>query len=138
MKVFSNEEVHESKKTEDSSNHNSNNLKDQNDIKSYLNKNNKKNNIDLNIKYSYNIDDIIRKKKDNSFLSQKPKKDRILKKQITIKKGIKNINKNNENLGNKNTIQPTVPKKKKSILENVSNGLKNVFNRSHSKNIKKK
>ena len=138
LKVFSNEEIHESKKTEESSNHNSNNIKEQNDIKSYLNKNNKKNNIDLNIKYSYNIDDIIRKKKDNSFLSQKPKKDGIIKKQITLKKGIKNINKNNENLGNKNNIQPTVPKKKKSILENVSNGLKNVFNRSHSKNIKKK
>ena len=72
-------------------------------------------------------------------LNQKSKIVSIIKKQnIEIKKGVNKINKNIEKADNSNNVQHPLNKKKTSLLENVSKGIKNVFRRSFSKNQKNK
>ena len=122
LNLSPNEEMQENKKTNDSSNHNSNNIKEENDVKPYFHIN--KNNIYLDNKYNTNVTNI-KKNKDNPFLNQKSKPNVIIKKHNTITK--KAINKNNLN-----NPQPSLPKKRKTILENVTHGFKKVFNHSIS------
>ena len=127
LKLIGNEEIQESKKTEDTSNYNSNNIKEENIINPYLNIN--KDNIKINNKYKNNNANI-KIIKDNKFLNQKLKPNVIIKKQNTeIKKGINKLKKKNEKLS-------PLPKKK-TLLGNVSRGFKKIFTGSNSNNQKK-
>ena len=153
-----NEEMHENKKTEYSSNFNSNNIKEENEINNDISiKNNKNikedkgsindlktknsnnkipnnNNIVINRYGSFSAN--IKKNKDNQHLTQKNKPNTKLKiLNPTAKNGIIKINKKNDK-GNVNNPQVIMPKRRKTLFENVSSGLKNVFKRSKSKKIK--
>ena len=140
-------EEHENKKTEDSSKHNSNNLKEEeNEINKNVlyNKNNVKVLNGINKKYNSNCHKIS-KEKENKLINKKMinsaynsnnnTKIKIQKhKNTTIEANNKNDNGNN-NLYN---IKDILPKKKKNtIFQNVSSGIKKVFKRSLSKNFKK-
>ena len=139
MKDISVEEAHEDKKTEDSSNYYSNNIKEINDemknkvtIKSYLTKKNSKNNI--NNKYKHDANNNIKRNIENPF--KVVNKNKTLN--ISAKSGINKLNKKNEKFTNIPQISPKIRPKKKTLLENVSHGLKNVFKRNSSINKKNK
>ena len=138
-----NEEIQENKRTEDSSNHNSNNLKEEKEekaINSYCG--NKINIINMNQTKNNSSTINAKKTKENSFIIQKSKT--ITKGKtpvITVKNTNHKINiitsKKNEK-GNINNLQANKPKKRKTLLENFSSGIKKVFKRPTSQNEKKK
>ena len=138
-----NEEIQENKRTEDSSNHNSNNLKEEKTLNSYCQ--NKINTINMNQKTKNNSN-------TNTINTKKPKENPlIIQKSKTVTKGktpfitVKNTNykinlnasKKNEK-GNINNPQENKNKRRKTLLENVSRGIKKVFKRPISQNQKKK
>ena len=138
-----NEEIQENKRTEDSSNHNSNNLKEEKEekaINSYCG--NKINIINMNQTKNNSSTINAKKTKENPFIIQKSKT--ITKGKtpvITVKNTNHKINiitsKKNEK-GNINNLQANKPKKRKTLLENFSSGIKKVFKRPTSQNEKKK
>ena len=128
------EEANVNKKTEDSSNHNSNNIKEINEeikieknVKPYLSK--KYNNNTTN---KYNIKDnneIIKRNKEISFkINNKNKTQNITPKN--------SINETNKKFEKPHNIPQVKIKRKKTLLENVSHGFKNVFKRNSSKKNK--
>ena len=142
-KIYINEnntnEEHENKKTEDSSKHNSNNLKEEeNEIKKKVltNKNSIRTINVINKKYNSNTYKI-NKEKESQMVANKIVNNTYNNTKIKIVKNknatIEVNNKNNN--GNLYDIKDILPKKKKTtIFENV----KNVFKRSVSKKPKKK
>ena len=141
-KIYINEnntnEEHENKKTEDSSKHNSNNLKEEeNEIKKKVltNKNSIRTINVINKKYNSNTYKI-NKEKESQMVANKIVNNTYNNTKIKIVKNknatIEVNNKNNN--GNLYNIKDILPKKKKTtIFENV----KNVFKRSVSKKPKK-
>ena len=142
IKLSTNEDSHENKKTEDSSNHNSNEIKDEKNIKC-LNKkinnsiNNKNTTINKNIIYSKKANENNNNNNNNNNIIQTNDKIKLpnsIKKYGSFKS---NNNKKIEKVGNINTNMnnPKIItlKKKKTFMENVSNGFKKVFTRSVSK-----
>ncbi len=136
--INNNEEMQENKRTEDSSNHNSNNIKEDKEekiINKYYTNNNNSNHVNKKIKYKTNKINV-KKIKENQMNLQKnktnPKGITPITAKNTIYRTNTNINKKNEK-GNVNIPQIDIPKRKNTLLENVSIGLKKVFKRPISK-----
>ena len=136
--INNNEEMQENKRTEDSSNHNSNNIKEDKEekiINKYYTNNNNSNHVNKKIKYKTNKINV-KKTKENQMNLQKnktnPKGITPITAKNTIYRTNTNINKKNEK-GNVNIPQIDIPKRKNTLLENVSIGLKKVFKRPISK-----
>ena len=137
--INNNEEMQENKRTEDSSNHNSNNIKEDKEEKIinkyYTNNNNNSNHVNKKTKYNTNKINV-KKIKENQMNLQKnktnPKGITPITAKNTIYRTNTNINKKNEK-GNVNIPQIDIPKRKNTLLENVSIGLKKVFKRHISK-----
>ena len=133
IKISTNEDSHENKKTEDSSiyNTNSNNIKEIKEVK----------NIKLLNKKSSNTIDVNKDNKNSnkteaSCMMKKQKSNNRIKINNHIQKNkVIKLNNNVEN-GSAKNIGKIIPlKKKNSFMKNVSNGLKKVFarNKSNSK-----
>ena len=136
--INNNEEMQENKRTEDSSNHNSNNIKEDKEekiINKYYTNNNNSNHVNKKLKYKTNKINV-KKIKENQMNLQKnktnPKGITPITAKNTIYRTNTNINKKNEK-GNVNIPQIDIPKRKNTLLENVSIGLKKVFKRPISK-----
>ena len=136
--INNNEEMQENKRTEDSSNHNSNNIKEDKEekiINKYYTNNNNSNHVNKKTKYNTNKINV-KKIKENQMNLQKnktnPKGITPITAKNTIYRTNTNINKKNEK-GNVNIPQIDIPKRKNTLLENVSIGLKKVFKRPISK-----
>ena len=156
LKIYSNEEIQENKKTQDSSNHNSNIIKEVEkkkiDIKPYFTKKNpinitNNNKYDINLLLNNNIKNKqyntinAKKTNENLLINLRAKNNDEVEKSpnIPLKNAINKINKKNER---PSIPQPPMKKRKKTLLENMSRsfklGIKKVFLNTHSKSKDKK